>query len=314
MSGRKIVMKFTFFTDTHLTGQNPEERSDDFAEAILSKIDQVYNRSQEYGSDFVLFGGDLFNTHKIYSYKIMEKLISIIKKYKLQTYFIVGQHDLYGYEQSSYVDSALCFIEKMSDGLLVKVDTIIPISKDIECNLHACHVYNNPTEHFESIVDDGKFNISMVHALLYDKKKMFETLSIFDIKTKANLVLAGDLHDGFPYRKLGNTSFYNSGAIARTKCNDIDRDIKMGLFEVVKKGEYEITFSEHFLTYAPANEVFHEPSKEYKSDFVGFVEEIDDIEKSAVDIIDLIKMWAETNKELVRPGLINYILKFRKNA
>ena len=308
-------MKYTFFTDSHLTGQNPEERCDDFADAILAKIEQVYSHSKKVKAEFVLFGGDLCNTHKIYSYFILERFISILKMYKIPTYFVVGQHDLYGYEETSYKDSALRFMEKMSDGLFIKLEKATIIKSDVDCCLYPCHVYDDIHKKALEIPDDGKFNILIAHELLSSKKRIFTTLPIEEITTKANIVLSGDLHDGVPYCTCNGVSFYNSGALARIKCDDVDRDIKMGVFEVVcASGKYEILFSDHMIDCKPAKEVFYVQKKEYKSEFTGFAEQIDTIEKTAVDIFDLITLWLESNKGKIRNDLVSYILKFRKNA
>ena len=318
---RSSIMNFLKFTDAHLTGQNPENRTDVYHQSILNKIGQIYSYAEENKSDFVLFGGDLCNTHKIYSYYVIESFIDIIKKHKIPTYFIVGQHDLYGYEASSYKDSALRFIEKMSDGLFIRIEDKIVISDhiktDIDCIIYASHSYDNYKERFDAVVAEDRFKIMLMHELLSKKENVFEIIKTSDLKSNADLVLSGDLHTGYELHTIGNTTYYNPGAIARIKNNDNTRQLKFGDFTITKGEDgYDISLKEVKLNYPVAEEVFNmsEPERDDVPEYGEFVEQIANIEKNAVDIFELIELVFNTQKDyVIDKKVINYILKFRKN-
>lgn len=314
-------MKFVFYTDAHLTGQNPSNRTDVYYKSILDKISQIYNYAKGIDADFVLFGGDLCNTHKIYSYYVLEKFISIIKDSGIPTFFVVGQHDLYGYEKSSYGDSALCFIEKMSDSMFVRIEDKLNLNDcldlkydkkiDIDCCLYSSHSYDNYLDRLGSVEDNKKFNILLMHELLTNKDCPFEVIKTSELKSNADLILSGDLHEGYDIHKIGKTTFYNSGSISRIKKSD--RALKFSHFDVKKnKDEYSLELKEVPLEYLPSHIIFKDEEVFEATDYSGFVSEIDTIEADALDIFDLLQKVSkphETKKEM-----INYILKFRKSV
>lgn len=49
-------MKFLFFTDTHIRGNNPRSRKDIFVETLYLKFQEILDYINNNGIDYVLFG------------------------------------------------------------------------------------------------------------------------------------------------------------------------------------------------------------------------------------------------------------------
>lgn len=312
-------MKFGFYTDVHLMGSTPPRRKDDFPVVILQKIDEVYESCQSENVEFMLFGGDLFDKHRVYSYEVLIGFLGILWKYKIKTYFVVGQHDLYGYNKDSYTKSALNFVTKCSR------DYFVPISNKVElgdCEVYSCHVYNDFEEKVKSAETNDKFKILIAHKLLNDQVEMFDTVLTKNVeKNDFNLILSGDLHKGYAFHESKGTSYYNPGSLARLKYNDHNknRDVKFGVFTVEKsKGEYEINLKEHFVKSAkPIGETFVEDEyvveieREVDLDVDKFVEEFEKFEKESINVFQLIDLVGKAEK--VDSELLEYIRSFRNN-
>jgi len=318
------MTRFAFYTDPHLMGRVPLRRIDNFPKTILTKIDEVYRIAKEENCDFVLMGGDLFNCHKIYSYDLMLEYLRILRDSNLKTYFVVGQHDLYGYEKDSYSSSALRFVSDVSES------SFLPISDKIEldeCIIYANHVYENVLEKAASIPFSEKFQIILAHNLLSQEAGVvFDLITTKSIpKTSANLILSGDLHSGVPYHEVNGTYFYNPGALARLSYSkgDISKVIKFAIFEIKKGsaslfGDYNIELKEHELKSArPAEEIFSKDAMEelkkasrQGTDINSFIKNMEQFEMEAVDIYHLLEMAGK--QEGIDAVLLDYILKFRE--
>jgi len=55
-------MRIVFYTDVQLSGQTPLHRVDDYQGALVAKLNEVYSEARRRNADFVVCGGDLFNT------------------------------------------------------------------------------------------------------------------------------------------------------------------------------------------------------------------------------------------------------------
>ena len=88
--------KFGFITDTHYDYRY-ESRKDDTLKTLLDKTRQAYGWFKSVGCKFVVHGGDMFDRHRIYNFDLLAKVRNTLKESGLTTWFIMGQHDLSGY-------------------------------------------------------------------------------------------------------------------------------------------------------------------------------------------------------------------------
>lgn len=207
--------KFGFITDTHFDYKY-ESRKDDTLKTLLSKLKQSYDYFKSRDCDFVIHGGDMFDRHRIYNFDLIRDVRNIMKQSGLITYFILGQHDAQGYNKKTIGKSNLGFVSDISDNTLIFIDDYIETDDFI---IYASHVSEKDViKRINNIKQQKKPTICVCHALLTDKKEAFGTISIKHINNpNVNLVLSGDLHDGYNLQEVNNTQCYNPGAFARTE-------------------------------------------------------------------------------------------------
>ena len=104
------MTRFLFFTDQHLAGENPRHRIDDFPRTLIEKQREIYTIAENECCDFVAFGGDWFNYYRMFNFEIMADSMDIVCGSGLQTYLVVGEHDIYGHNMETYPSSTLAFL------------------------------------------------------------------------------------------------------------------------------------------------------------------------------------------------------------
>jgi len=300
-------MKFLFFTDPHLTGKIPAHRIDNYPEAVLTKIVEVYEIAKDNDCKCVVLGGDLFNTHKVYSYDILNSVIEIIDGVEFPTFTIAGQHDLKGYNQSSYINSALAFVVKRSKNLTMVME---PMKFE-----GALFVPCNPWQDVEQVMEEQKssseVSVLIAHALLSEKTHMFEVIQTSKLpKSEFDIVVSGDLHNGYATHKIGKTLFCNPGALGRRSMDEADIHPSVALVDAdritadvvplqnVKNPEdiFGVTLAEELREAA-------------KFDASTFIKEAQALKSKQIDIYRLIESMGKKKK--TRPEVISYILSKR---
>ena len=204
--------KFGFITDTHYDYKY-ESRKDDTLKTLLDKTEQAYRWFKDVGCSFVIHGGDMFDRHRIYNFELLAKVRNTLKESGLTTWFIMGQHDLSGYNPETLPASCLGFIDSISDGTLRFIDGETEIDG---YRFVPSHVNDDPVEVVNGVNPSDKPTVCVCHALLTDQREAFGTVSITHFKNvNVQLVLSGDLHDGVPFQKCNSIQFYNPGSFAR---------------------------------------------------------------------------------------------------
>lgn len=285
-------MKFGFYTDIHLCGINPRHRVDDFPQSILAKLREIYATGQERGCQFMAFGGDFFNTHRLFSYEVIGDAMDIICESPIPTYGCVGEHDLLGHSPTTYPSSTLAFFIRRCPNFTILFNPI-EVAKGVW--LHGKHEWE-PVESINGVgrtVDCANYNILVCHELITNENAPFDVTHTSVFKNSPfDLVVSGDLHNGYKPHEVNRTWFCNPGAIARRAISedwhpsmaivDIDKGIPP-VFEIVKLNSAK-----------PYDEVFGESVAEValvKEEHDGheFADELIKFEAEAVDVHDLIQ-------------------------
>lgn len=204
--------RFGFITDTHYDWKY-ECRRDDALSSLINKTKQCYEWFKANGCEFVVHGGDMFDRHRIYNFDLIRRVRDVFRDGGLKTYYIVGQHDLSGYNMETLPVSNLGFLDAILDGEL----EVIGDTKDIGgYRFVASHVDMDPAETMKSVGESEMPVVMVCHALLTDQREAFGTISITHFKNRnVKLVLSGDLHDGVQFQHCNGIQFYNPGALAR---------------------------------------------------------------------------------------------------
>lgn len=205
--------RFGFITDTHYDCKY-DCRKDDALSSLIDKTRQCYEWFRQVGCEFVIHGGDVFDRHRIYNFDMMKRVRDVFRSSGLKTYYIMGQHDLSGYNPNTLNASSLGFLDSISDGSLQLIESEIDIGG---YHFVASHVNMDPVKSVnEYNVAHDRPVIFVCHALLTDERDAFGTISITHFKNPCvSLVLSGDLHDGIRLQLCNGIQFYNPGALAR---------------------------------------------------------------------------------------------------
>lgn len=277
--------KFGFITDTHYDYKY-ECRKDDTLTTLLDKTRQCYEWFKSEGCEFVIHGGDMFDRHRIYNFDLLSRVRNTLKDSGLRTYFILGQHDLSGYNADTLGASCLGFIDSISDGMMTFIEDEMEIGG--YCFV-ASHVGVDPVEKLKTIKQHDKPVIMVCHALLTDQREAFGTISIEHFKNpNVQMVLSGDLHDGVPFQKCHDIQFYNPGALARDEKGM--RMPKVGMFEW-NGSEFELR---EFEPKCPRCEDIFFWDDETKTATVSEEE----VEKHSTDFIEAFKEFHSESKDI----------------
>lgn len=107
-------MRFLFMTDTQLKGVNPSIREGIFLNDILEKIREVFSIGADKNCDFVIHGGDVFDSPTV-SLSVCDAFVDLIEAQKIPLYSIYGNHDEIGASKETSLLSILGHIFKRSD-------------------------------------------------------------------------------------------------------------------------------------------------------------------------------------------------------
>lgn len=308
------MSKFSFYTDIHFSGQTPRNRLDDYPATLLEKLKEVYCYSEEQGCDFVIFGGDMFHTHRIYSYDVMSKMIDIISSSKLNTFSIIGQHDLRGYNRTTFDSSAFSFIINRCENFEILWEEKIVN----DCLLTPSHVWDNLFDLSISSGSENLYNVLIAHHLLTNKKAMFDIINTkefvdnFDGKCPFQLVLSGDLHDGYDVHKIENTWFCNPGSLSRRSISDINRMPQIAIVDTEQENPVSLKILECGQV---GKEVFNEEVggilKVEDFNAENFIHDMESLQADFFDIHDLIRKMGI--KEGISNDVLSYLDEKRKD-
>jgi len=299
-------MKFMFYTDLHLSGLTPRHRTDDFPNAILGKLREAYSKAEAACCDFVLFAGDFFNNHRIFNYDVIFDALAIVRGSGLKTYACIGEHDLYGHNPTTYESSTLSFFVKLCPDMII-------IREPVDLGgvvLHAKHEWENMRESLKREVDQTRLNILICHELITNQRAMFDVIDTSTLTPcPYDMVVSGDLHDGYEPHEVNGVWFCNPGSIARRSIADIDRWPQIAMIEM-EKGGVPVIDIQRLECAKPGSEVFGESLAEVvrsKEEFDGdsFANEMLEFETESVDVHELIQKVG--SKKGIRKEVLDYL-------
>ena len=308
------MTRFLFYTDLHLAMQAPGHRVDDYCAAVLRKLDEVYALANEHEVDAVLFGGDFFNRHRLYSYHVIDAAIASISSSTARTYAVIGQHDLVGHNKQTYRTSAMAHMERHCANFEVMQK---PVELD-DVVVYPCHWYDDIHERLAKIPTRKRKSILLAHASVTSVKMPFDTVCIQDVNCPYSAVLTGDIHTGIAPRIVNGTMFCNPGALARRNVRtDIDRHPKVAIIhcELGKDVSVDLVPLQHV---ALGEEVFIRSAVEMlkasqpEMDASRFIQGIRELEQDAIDIFDLLDKAAKSQRLPVE--VRDYLLSKREGG
>jgi DNA repair exonuclease SbcCD nuclease subunit len=305
-------MRFVFYTDVQASGQTPCHRVDNYQQALIDKMAEIYQAAVDEGAEFLVCGGDIFNSHRIFSYELLGPFMDIMENCGLDTYITIGQHDILGYNKDTYKSSTLAFVVGRRCNLKVIWD---PVTVG-DVQLIASHVWEEPEEAATYKLDDSKYRVLVAHHLLTNKKTLFDVVNTGDFAkwmrdggANYDMVLSGDLHDGYDLHEVDGMWFCNPGSIARQAISDIARMPRYAMIDV-SPGEIPIVDIRDVKCAKPGNEVFGESATEVARqrnsfDPTAFINEIEEFEVESADVYELVQKVGKAKG--IRKEVLHYL-------
>lgn len=236
-------MRILYFTDTHIRGTNPKNRTDNFTETLVNKLSEIVSLSNDLKIDYIIHGGDLFDRPDL-SISVVSKFSKLLKRIEVPFYIVCGNHDIFGHNPKTIDRTMLGLLNSLDFVNIIEEDKKIILEKDnLKVQLTGQPYIYDIDQRLKSkyiikdINEEVDYSIHVVHGMLLDRpfvKGVPYTL-IDEIKhTKADVTLSGHYHAGFKTQYIEGKYFINPGSLVRitNSLEEISRDPKVILIEL----------------------------------------------------------------------------------
>lgn len=298
------MLKFLYISDTHIMGITPESRKDNIKETIKNKLRQIGKIADDNNVDFIIHGGDMFDTPDV-SNKLCNEVSEIIRNWK-PTYVVPGNHDEYGYNINTLPNTKLGVLA--STGIVTILDRAHPlyfkdtngISVGIEGQEYYADIDTGKNNDY-AVYSTAKVKILVSHSMLLDHDfiKDVPHTKIDDVITTADVVLTGHYHPGYSFKEVNDTAFINLGSILRRE-NTTDNQQRIPqclIVEINDAGEFN--FTPIALTVEPYADVFKNTAaaKNYDDMLVKFDNKIVNHTFNGIDILQMLRDYQNQHPE-----------------
>ncbi len=248
-------MKFLIIGDVHFRGMNPRARLDNYMEAIINKIFEVYELARKYKVEAIICPGDLTDSPSA-MWGTMAELASVLQQTPCPFLCIHGNHDIWSGNAGSK--------HRTPYGFLARLEIIRDISDEpFECEneiVISGHGFNIETDTelgkgqfmpprramqtAREIIDVDDFSIHVVHSMLMERSPGFDmrhTL-VSQVETTAQVIISGHEHIGFGLKRRDDgVLFINPGALCRLSAHaaEMERRVQVALLTVHGNREVE---------------------------------------------------------------------------
>jgi DNA repair protein SbcD/Mre11 len=246
-----LSTKFLITGDWHFKGINPRARLDNFQEAMMAKIFEVYQLASRHKVEAIIVPGDLTDSPGA-MWGTVAELAALLQQAPCPVLTIHGNHDVWGGNPGSKFRTPYGFLARL--GIIRDVDEDPYVKGNVSVSGHGFTVetdtvngkaqYTPPelaVQTAEGIkACDDQFYIHVVHSMLMDHTPPFDmrhTL-ISQVETSARVVISGHLHTGFGSSYIAKRDdgvvFINPGALCRLSAHnaEMERPVQVALLDV----------------------------------------------------------------------------------
>lgn len=233
------MFNLLYVVDPHARATNPRNRKDDYKDTFFLKIREIFQIAWENECKAIICSGDLLDLFSV-SDNFKNELVDLLDESPVEIWTTPGNHELNGYNLSTYESSSLKVIERMSKKLCVVFPgkpvfftdpdvqiSFTPYSGKMDIDGYGYDLETEEERSFPGI------KVQVSHGMAIDHVPPFDRYSLLDdIKTSADLVLTGHDHTGYGrYVRYDNKTFCNPGSITRIKASttEIERPICVSL-------------------------------------------------------------------------------------
>lgn len=256
------MIKFLYFTDTHIRGTTPKNRLDSFSETIKRKLTEVMQIAEKEKVDLMLHGGDVFDRPDL-SPNVVGQFAKLFRETNIPIYAISGNHDTFGHNPDTISRTMLGLLDSFGIMTIIHPDEPLFIKKEDVSVQISGQPYHYDLDQRDVKLDyypinhhQADYMIHLVHSMLVEKalpEGIPHTLVDHIWTTPADVILTGHFHGGFGIKEQDGKFICNPGAISRINNHwmELNRMPKVVIGEITASG---ITLREQVLETAQKGE------------------------------------------------------------
>ena len=295
--GDKIIMRFLYLQDTHIKGINPCNRKGDYYQDIMSKIKETISLSEKLEVDYVIHGGDLYDSPNV-SNLMVDELVDLIEKAKIQWYILPGTHDEIGHNWELSKGVSLAHIFRRSK----LITELIALPNKNGYVIQGFRYYHNceqdiKTNGLKCQYPNAKFRIAVTHAFITLKPFLPQVMHVVakDIKTDFNVVLVAHYHAQWGIKDIGGVKYVSLGCFGRTSIDEVGIKPTVALIDTSTQEIKLIPLKNAKM----GSEVFNlegvEKMKNFEGEIDKFIKSLDSTKFQALDIKGLVEHLSKEN-------------------
>lgn len=214
-----------FTADWHLTDRQPPCRTDNYLEASLLKVDQIYDLGMKFNCT-IIGAGDLFDKWKNSPYLLSQIFWRIPK-----SYWIPGNHDEPAHNLERMKESSMFLLETAER--ISMYDYVAEDSFSPELNVDFFPFGSELTACDHESTEESR-SIAVIHEFAYKGRKPFpgatgKVTSIMNKLKGYDVIVCGDNHKPFTHEKDGQL-FVNPGSLMRMTADQIKHKPRVYLY------------------------------------------------------------------------------------
>lgn len=303
-------MKIGICGDQHWTNSKPANRTDNYEETVLRKLDWEITTCVERGCAAMVFPGDLFDSYKV-PYGLTQKVIQRFRAgemyHTMDFVCVFGQHDQ-RYHTLGTENTPLGVLLEAVPSLTLLDDTPAMTLEGDE----RVHWYGASWgQEIPVPRNENMYNILVMHRMVIGDKKLWEGQTDYSQADKLlkdhpeyDLIITGDNHQRVIARNLRGRAVINMGSMMRSTIAQTDHEPGIAIFDTETK---ELTIVP--IPTQPADKVFAvekvavEKERNEKLDlFVNSLQQGEGVE--TMDFTANLSNFVQSNKEEITEGVV----------
>jgi predicted phosphodiesterase len=224
-------MRLLYLADTHIRGENPRHRRDDFPAALRAKLLEIAGLVRTLEVHAVLHGGDFFD-QPCPELSVVGKFVKIFTGMGVPIYVVPGNHDIFACNPDTFEHTMLGLLHQLGSLRVLQAGEKIYLKTgQVSVQLTGTPFHYNidrqdPVIDYCVTKEDCDFAIHLAHGMLLDRPFFPDTpytlISQIAPFTEADYTLGSHAHFGYPDVEWKGRKFINPGAIVRLSIQPTD--------------------------------------------------------------------------------------------
>ena len=294
-------MKFLYFTDLHIRGTAPENRIDNFIEALLLKCHDIVDITHRENVEAILMGGDFFD-RALLSPAVVREFTLVFREAKVPIYVNQGNHDELGHSPESIDRTMLGLVRTLAPEFRVLREPIVLGNVEIFATPYCHGLDSNLSAHIIKKSSKAFFTFHLIHSMLVEKPfiashVLWEAVARV---TEADVVFCSHYHPTQDLKKINNTWFVAPGGITRLSAIS-ENFTRVPQVAIIDTNEDRLKIEYRKLPNArTSEEIFDKLSiqegKDYQMSLESFVESISLNQFQGENVESIVEAVAQTQK------------------